>query len=134
MAIFSGLSKYHHTGLLLLRIGIGAMMIWHGYPKLIGGPEKWTALGGSMSVFGMHDMPVFWGFMSAFAEAIGGLLFIVGLLFRPVCLMLIINMIVAAAVSYKREGMMGANHAIELGVIFLAMFIIGPGRYSIDKN
>src|SRR3954464_6259587 len=96
MAIFSGLSRYHHFGLLVLRLGIGAMMIWHGYPKLLGGTAGWTKLGGSMAAFGMHDFPTFWGFMAAFAEAIGGLLFLAGFLFRPAALLLLTTMLVAS--------------------------------------
>jgi putative oxidoreductase len=135
MAIFSSLSKHHHTGLLILRIGIGVMMILHGYPKLLGGTEKWAGLGKSMSVFGMHDFPTFWGFMAAFAETIGGLLFLVGFLFRPAVFMLLITMIVATMRHIKGgDGIMGASHAIELAILFLSMFIIGPGKYSIDKN
>jgi putative oxidoreductase len=134
MALFSGLSRYHHFGLLVLRIGIGAMMIWHGFPKMIGGPDMWAKVGSSMAIFGVHDFPTFWGFMAAFAETVGGLLFLIGFLFRPALLLLIITMSVAALQSYKGNGMMGANHPIELGIVFLAMFIIGPGKYSIDKS
>jgi putative oxidoreductase len=44
-------------------------------------------------------------------------------------------MVVAAMTSYKGgEGLKGANHAIELAIVFVAMFIIGPGKYSIDKH
>ncbi len=135
MALFSSLSKYHHAGLLILRIGIGAMMILHGYPKLLGGPETWTKIGGSMTAFGIHDFPAFWGFMAAFAEGVGGLLFLIGFLFRPALLLLMITMGVAAMHHFNAgEGMKGASHALELGIVFLAMFIIGPGKYSIDKN
>lgn len=135
MPLFSSLSRYHHAGLLVLRVGIGAMMILHGYPKLLGGPEKWAKLGGSMAAFGIHDSPAFWGFMAAFAEGVGGLLFLIGFLFRPATLLLMITMAVAAMHHINDgEGVMGGSHAIELGILFLAMFIIGPGNYSIDKH
>ena len=135
MAILSRLSKYHHTGLLILRLGVGAMMMLHGYPKLAGGPAMWTKLGGAAASFGLHDFPVFWGFMAAFAEGVGGLLFLIGFLFRPACLLLLITMIVAVTKHIGGgDSVMDASHAIELGVLFLAMFIIGPGRYSIDKS
>src|SRR6476620_9162153 len=97
MAIFSSLSRYQSSGLLILRLGIGAMMIVHGYPKLFGGTAMWTKLGASVRPFGLHDFPAFWGFMAAFAETIGGLLFLVGFLFRPACLLLLITMSVASA-------------------------------------
>lgn len=134
MAILSKLSKYHHTGLLLLRIGLGAMMIAHGYPKLKGGPEMWTGLGESMNNFGIHSGYIYWGFMAAAAEGIGGLLLLIGLWFRPATFTLLCTMIVAATMHTKEEGLMSGSHAIELGVVFLALFIIGPGRFSVDKN
>jgi putative oxidoreductase len=135
MALFSGLSRHNHFGLLLLRLGIGAMMIYHGFPKLKGGPDMWHKIGGSMANLGVHDFPTFWGFMAAFAECIGGLLFLIGFLFRPACLLMLTTMAVAAMHHFHAgDGWGGASHALELGVVFLAMFIIGPGRYSIDKS
>lgn len=135
MAIFGGLSKHFNFGLLLLRIGLGFMMIMHGYPKLFGGVEKWTAVGGAMKNLGIHDFPHFWGFMAAFAETIGGLLFMLGFLFRPAAFLLLFTMIVAAVLHLSNgEGLMGASHPIEAAVVFLAMFIIGPGKYSVDRR
>ena len=135
MAIWSKLGKYQHFGLLLMRAGLGFMMILHGYPKLMGGPDRWEKTGGAMANFGLDFMPSFWGFMAAGAEGIGGLLVILGVFFRPACGLLIVTMIVAA-VSHigKGDGIMGASHAIETGLAFLGLFILGPGKYSIDKN
>ncbi len=144
MAILGGLSKYKDFGLLLLRIGIGIMMITHGYPKLLAGPTgsqmAWENVGKGIENFGIHFGFTFWGFMAAFAEGVGGLLILLGLAFRPACVLLIINMIVAAMFHLKMPpgspmaGFGGASHAIELGIVFLSLFIIGPGRYSIDKK
>ncbi len=134
MALFSKLGKYQQTALLILRIGLGAMMIWHGYPKLIGGPAKWAALGKAMHSLGIHDFPTFWGFMAAVAEAIGGFCLVIGFAFRPACLLLLITMIVAALKHLKTGPFGEATHAIELAIVFLAMFIIGPGKYSVDKG
>ncbi len=135
LALFSRLSRYTNTGLLILRLGVGAMMIVHGFPKLKSGPEGWHKLVESMGIFGIHDFPTFWGFMAAFAEGIGGLLFLVGFMFRPACLLMLMTMLVAVAHHMKGgDSLQIASHAIELGVLFIAMFLIGPGRYSIDKS
>ena len=56
------------VGLLILRIGIGISIFFHGLPKIMGGPETWTAIGGTMSNLGINFAPTFWGFMAAFAE------------------------------------------------------------------
>jgi putative oxidoreductase len=139
MAILGKLSRYSSTGLLLLRLGIGFMMILHGYPKLLGGTAKWNKLGAKMSLMGIDAYPVFWGFMASAAEAIGGLLLILGFLFRPTTFLMLFTMIVAATSHLVKnptfpDGVLDSSEAIELGFVFLALFILGPGKYSIDKN
>jgi len=135
MAILDNLGKYRNTGLLLLRIGLGIMFIIHGFPKLAGGPGGWTGLGGSMKVIGINFLPIFWGFMAAATETFGGFLLIVGLFFRPALLLLIFTMVIAALVHFgKGDGLGGASHAIELGIVFFGLIFIGPGKYSVDKK
>ncbi|RFZ82897.1 DoxX family protein [Mucilaginibacter terrenus] len=135
MAIWHSLNKYRDFGLLVIRVGLGAMFIYHGYPKLMGGPQLWAGLGGSMKYVGINFAPIFWGFMAGVIESVGGLLLVLGLLFRPACLFLLINMVVAAMSHLgKGQGLGEAAHAIEDGVMFLGLFIIGPGRYSVDRR
>jgi len=86
MKILSKLGNYKDFGLLLMRLGLGALMVLHGYPKLLGGPDQWVPIGRSMKNLGVNFLPVFWGFMAAVAEALGGLLILLGLYFRPACL------------------------------------------------
>ncbi|MNK76174.1 Inner membrane protein YphA [compost metagenome] len=135
MAILDNLGKYRNTGILLLRLGIGVMFIIHGFPKLAGGPDGWTGLGGSMKVIGINFLPIFWGFMAAATETFGGFLLIVGLFYRPACILLVFTMIIAALVHFgKGDGLAGASHAIELGIVFFSLIFIGPGKYSVDKK
>jgi putative oxidoreductase len=135
MAILSGFSKYSNFGLLLMRLGLGVMMVLHGYPKLIGGPDKWAKIGGAMGNLGVHAYPTFWGFMAAATESLGGVLLILGLAFRPACLLLLFTMVVAAISHfYRGDDIMGASHAIELGFAFLGLLFVGPGKYSVDKG
>lgn len=135
MAILDNLGKYRNTGILLLRLGIGVMFIIHGFPKLAGGPDGWTRLGGSMKVIGINFLPIFWGFMAAATETFGGFLVIVGLFYRPACILLAFTMIIAALVHFgKGDGLGGASHAIELGIVFFSLIFIGPGKYSVDKK
>ncbi|OAQ38557.1 DoxX family protein [Pedobacter psychrophilus] len=135
MAYFSKAYNYKDLGLLIGRIGLGGMMIFHGLPKLMGGPEKWEALGGSMQSLGITFLPTFWGFMAGFAEGIGGLLIVLGLLFRPAAILIILTLIVAAASHFAGgDGWKGAAHAIETGLAFFVLFFVGPGKYSVDKR
>jgi len=135
MALFSGLGNYKNTGLLLLRIGLGIMMMMHGLPKLTGGVDRWEAVGGAMGNLGITFFPVFWGLMAAVSETFGGFLLLIGLAFRPACLLLAFTMLTAAINHLSRgDGLMGASHPIELCIVFLGLLFIGPGKYSVDKK
>ena len=125
--------KYRDQGLLILRIGLGIMFIYHGAPKMFAGPQLWYKVGMAVGFLGVHFLPTFWGFMAAFAEFVGGILLIGGFLFRPACLLLIIDMVVAATMHIgSHQGLAIASHAIEGGIVFLGLLFIGPGRFSID--
>ena len=133
--ILSSLERYRDFGLLLLRIGFGAMFVYHGGPKLIGGPETWSRIGGAMANYGITAAPALWGFLAAVSELGGGVCLILGFAMRPACFFLLSTMIVAATHHLARgDGLAGASHAIEDGIVFLALIIVGPGRYSIDKR
>jgi putative oxidoreductase len=134
--VLTWLSKYRDFGLLLLRLGIGGMMIMHGWPKLTGGVETWTKLGGAMSHLGITFLPAFWGFMAAASESVGGALLILGFLFRPATGLLFFTMLVAAFMKYRVSGGAFLEWAwpAELGIVFLSLFFIGAGRFSLDKS
>jgi|SRR5450755_1552011 putative oxidoreductase len=132
MKLFSNLDKYKNYGLLIIRVGLGIMFIYHGLPKLMGGPVQWERLGSAMGYLGIHFLPMLWGFLAAMTETVGGVLVILGLFFRPVCVLMVINLIVAAIFTYDLSGSFGdATHAIEDAITFAGLFFIGPGPYSI---
>ena len=132
--ILTALNKYKDFGLLILRIGMGGMFIFHGAPKMFGGPERWERIGASMASVGIEFVPVFWGFMASFSEFIGGICIILGLFFRPACILLTITMTIAASGHLSRgDGLRGAAHAIEDGIVFLSLIFVGPGKYSLDE-
>ena len=83
----------------------------------------------------IHSWPIVWGLLCAVFETAGGVLLVLGLAFRPVCLLLLINLLVAAASQLGQGGGLGdAAHAIEDAIMFAGLFFIGPGRYGLDKK
>ncbi|MFH0878034.1 MAG: DoxX family protein [Candidatus Omnitrophota bacterium] len=130
----ANLAKYANEGLLILRVGFGIMFLFYGLPKLLAGPQKWQEMGQAMNYLHISFWPVFWGFCAVFVQSFGGLCLILGLFFRPVCLLLFVVMAVAANMHLQKgDGLFGAAHALEDGLVFLALFAIGPGKYSLDK-
>lgn len=118
------------VGLLILRLGIGALFIRHGWMKLTGGPEAWEELGKMFQ--GLVSMPlpaVFWGFMAMFAEFGGGIALVLGVLVHPFLVLLFITMVVASALTWPTWPSVG--YPLSMAVVVLSLFLIGPGRYSI---
>ena len=133
--IFSWLGKYRDVGILLLRAGIGAMMVLHGWPKLAGGQHVWEKVGAAMQFLGVGIYPVFWGLMAAMSETLGGTLLVVGFLTRPAALSIAFTMSVATLMIYRTGGNFNEwSHSLEVGIVALSLFVIGAGKFSIDRN
>ena len=114
----------------------------HGYAKVFGngGPSAFAA-----DLPGYH-IPVFLGYLAAYAEFFGAILLIAGLLTRLDALLLAGTMFVAVFVVQLPDAardpdaaghrFASAMHSIELPLAMLAMaatiLIIGPGRFSVD--
>lgn len=130
--ILSSLDRFRDTGLLILRLGVGiGIAAFHGWGKITGGPEAWTGLGGTVELIGIDFLPTFWGFLSAFAEFVGGVLVVLGFLFRPALILLVLNMAMASTMHIV-TGRGGPEMSLIYGIVFLSLFLIGPGRYSVD--
>lgn len=130
--IWEKLSKHYDIGLLIARVGIGlGLLFFHGWGKLIGGPERWAGVGGSMSNFGIEFGHTFFGFLAAFSESIGGLLIAAGLFFRPMCLMAGFTMFVAMF-QHLITGQGNAGHPFKNLFMLVGLMMTGPGKYSVD--
>ncbi|MCE5195211.1 MAG: DoxX family protein [Nitrospiraceae bacterium] len=130
----NSLSKYSDLGLLVMRLGLGAMFMYHGLPKLLAGPEKWIKVGSAMKYINVDFAPVFWGFMASFAEVFGAICLIFGFFFVPACILLTFTMTIAAVMHIGRgDSLQTASHAIENGIVFFSLMLIGPGKHSIEK-
>lgn len=107
----------------------------HGLPKLIGGVTFWRSLGGTFNrLIGISFVPEFWGFAAAISEFGGGLCLIAGIFFRPACALMLFTMMIAVTANFRTgEGFDGASHALELGIVLLALFLTGPGRFTLPN-
>jgi putative oxidoreductase len=123
-------------GLLLLRLGLGFMFVAvHGGPKLLGGPEVWSRVGLAMGTFGLHVAPAFWGLLAAVAECGGGLCLMLGLCTRAAAGFMAMTMLVATTMHLAQgDGIGVASHALEDGIVFVSLLLIGAGRYSLDHR
>lgn len=120
------------TGILIIRVGLGIMFILHGAPKLLGGESVWIKVGSAVSRIGIHNYFAVWGLLAGLTEFAGGLLLLLGMFQRIVCLFLLVVMCVAVMKHYSAgEGFKGYSHALEAAIVFLGLIFTGPGKYSI---
>lgn len=126
----------HNTdaGILIQRISVGLIFIFiHGIGKITGGTELWTKLGNSMGNLGIKFLPAFWGFMSAATEFIIPMMLIAGLFYRTSSALLCFNMIVATVSHFSKADPWGKiAYPMIMVFIFLSMFVMGPGKYSMN--
>src|SRR6478735_11724234 len=95
------LGKYRDAGLLFMRFCLGITFMIHGLPKLMEGPAAWKEWGTAMGYLGISIYPKFWGLLACATQGIGGMLLIIGIFYRPVCLLLAFTMAVATLQHYR---------------------------------
>ena len=138
-AIFKGLlSTSKGLDTVALRVGAGTIFAAHGAQKLFGwyggygleGTASW------MASIGLEP-GMLMAVLAGGAEFFGGLLLIVGLLVRPVALLLAATMVVAIVSVHLQNGLFLANNGYEFGlallVITVGLALRGAGSLSADR-
>lgn len=119
------------AGLLVLRIFLGLVMIYHGYPKLFKPAMRNQAIGGMKGM----GVPMGLTVAASLIEFLGGLGLVLGLLTQLAAFFIFVEMIGTTVLSKRKMGrkFMGGY---ELDVGYLAMGLglvfLGPGALSID--
>ena len=122
----------------LVRAVVGLVIAAHGAQKVLGvwggpGLAGWTQ---GVTRMGMRP-PVFWAWVSAFAELAGGVAFALGLLVPIVAAALTIQMGVAIARAHWGKGFWNSKGGIgfpfTLGAIAAINGVADPGVYSLDR-
>jgi putative oxidoreductase len=134
--ILTFLNKYREAGILLLRVAVGLLLIRLGFPVVAGGAGYWHVAAPAVTqFFHITTHLAFWGAVVAFSELIGGLLLLIGLLTRLVCLL------IALGLTFQGLAYLGHHPGLNAGtlvvsrmLILYALLLIGPGKYSVDKS
>ena len=123
------MSKNAPLGLLILRVGLSAMMLTHGIPKLM------NALEGNMD----FPDPIGLGatvslILTIIAEVLCPVLIIIGFKTRLATIPVIITMLVALFAVHWADPIGVKEKAVLYLVGYLAIALLGPGKLSVDKG
>ena len=122
-------------GKLVLRLMLGILMLFHGYAKIVKG------VGGIEASVRSAGVPAWVAYGVYIGEVIAPLLVILGFYARVGGLIILVNMIFAITLSHSSQLFdisRTGGWALELQGFFmftgLAVALIGPGRYGINKR
>lgn len=120
--------EYLNMLILLVRIAVAAMMITHGWPKLL------KLLEGGDIQFGdpIGLGPVFTLILAAGAEFFCSIFIAFGLGTRLASIPLIITMFVAAFVSHGPDPFRQKEMALLYLLLYIILLVTGSRKYSID--
>ncbi|MBI2482975.1 DoxX family protein [Candidatus Uhrbacteria bacterium] len=132
MTITLDAARRRDVTLLILRLALGIIFIYHGYGKLFGGAPGIPAFTGMLAKFGF-PMPAFFAWLVSITEFFGGIAMILGVLVPQVALLLAIIMAVAFLVVKKAALPAGDADLALLGMA-LALALMGGGAYAVFKS
>ncbi|ALP36581.1 DoxX family protein [Paenibacillus sp. 28ISP30-2] len=125
------------SGLLLVRLVVGLLLVGHGAQKLFGwfggyGPK---GTGGWMESVGIKP-GVFMAVSAGLMELLGGVLFALGLLTPLAALFITVTMLGAIFKVHGQNGIWATANGYEYPLVLIAVVVgialTGAGSYSID--
>lgn len=115
------------AGVLLLRLFSGLFMMHYGWKKFIGFEERAASFPDPFHIGSPVSLS-----LTIFGELVCPAFIVLGLFTRLALIPSIITMLVATFYAHSGQSIMEREHAISFLIPYLAIFLIGPGRYSID--
>ena len=126
------LDRLQPLALLVVRLALGAVMVAHGSHKVFGGLHHHAQFVASLGI------PAWLGYVSAFAEFLGGVLILVGFFTRPAALAVCVDLIVAIGKVHWHNGLTGSPDRVgyelplSLAALAFALIFFGAGPIALD--
>ena len=114
--------------LLILRIGVAALMLTHGLPKLYmlleGGEIQFPGVMGLSPAISLS--------LAVFAEVIASIFILFGLATRLAAIPLIITMMVAVFMIHANDPFATKELGLLYIFLYIPLLILGSGKFSLD--
>ena len=120
---------------LVLRLGFGILLLFHGVHKLIHGA------GFIQNMLQLHGLPGWFAYGVFIGEIVAPLMIVLGFYTRVAALVVAFNMLTAIALTtgfFPLKLTSTGAPMFELPLLYLLaaiiLFLAGPGRYGINRN
>jgi len=123
------LNALQPLGLVILRLALALIFVFHGYPKLV------RADAAMRDFFMQHGFPGYFVGLAGILECLGSGLLVIGLFTRPAALLLAIEMGIVIWKVKSGHGVMAVNDyqlELALGAACAALATVGAGALSMD--
>lgn len=117
-----------NTAMLVLRLGMGILMMMHGYDKLVHFGDLQNKFMNFLGLGSMISLA-----LAVFAEFFCSLFIILGLFTRAATIPLIITMLVVIFKVNNGAVFIKAENAPLYLIGFLVLLLLGPGKISVDS-
>lgn len=121
------LKSYKEIGLLVLRVGIGLMMLKHGISKIENFEKAFYTFPNPLGLGSEISYS-----LTVFAEVGCSIALILGLFTRLATIPLLITMLVAIFRIHSNDPWDVKELAVIYGLVYLTLYFTGPGKYSLD--
>jgi|SRR5690606_13628079 putative oxidoreductase len=122
-------STNYNLGLLLLRVGFGGMMLTHGIPKLLKMISGDFSFGDPIGIGEPASLV-----LAVLSEVLFPILVVIGFKTRLSSIPVIITMAIAAFIVHAADPLGTKEKAILFLIGFIAIALLGAGKYSVDKK
>jgi putative oxidoreductase len=132
------LNRFQPWGLLILRLVLGASMLYHGWEKVV--PSNFphgslfSALNHYAHYIGSLGLPQWLAYVSAFTEFVGGICLVLGLFTRLFAGLVAINMAVAIFALTIHRGYGASELPLAMLAIALMLLFSGAGKAALDRR
>ncbi|WP_298895096.1 DoxX family protein [uncultured Psychroserpens sp.] len=118
--------NFTDLALLVLRLGFGGFMLTHGIPKFnyLSNPAEFPDP--------IHLGPTLSLLLCLIGEVIAPILLIVGFKTKWAAIPAALTMMIAAFVVHAKDDLATKEHALLYLFAFIALFLAGAGKYSLD--
>lgn len=123
-------------GFLIMRVVAGAIFVAAGINKFLGGSSALEQTGSAMAAIGIGFAPLFWGVVAALVETVGGILLIIGFLFRGAAFFLTGTMVVASIMMFQKFGfdIKSIGFPLLMLAVSAGLMFTGPGKIAAQKG